>query len=279
MPNGILECARANGSLTTLLDESKVEGKMTEITSNRLRLLKHWQERLTACEAAASDEASTFGWLWRVKARIYRFLLSRYAEGDWRSDSGENAFESEEQASRQPLVVREPLPEMASEPKSGERIHATLDKVHESAPAVAKGDYQYERPAEEYWYPAGRVHREEHGLRRSIQRLLEREGIAYRWEKTPVSFFLRVHEEHQERVRELLEGKRQEMRQGKNTWMALNPGAVALIFLLILAECLWIGIVSNYFAYDWQMIVLLLAGVLVGVLAASGIAWWTRRTS
>ena len=60
--------------------------------TTRLELLQRWEAGLEA-NATPTDEESRFHWLRRVYVRIYSFLISRYASGDWRADSAADASE------------------------------------------------------------------------------------------------------------------------------------------------------------------------------------------
>jgi hypothetical protein len=52
---------------------------------SRDQLVADWRSRLAAAEAMASDAGVRPAWLGKVQVRLYRFLLSLYGEGDWRS--------------------------------------------------------------------------------------------------------------------------------------------------------------------------------------------------
>ena len=52
---------------------------------SRGKLVQDWQHRLAAAEAEGQEE-HRLRWLYRMRVRLYRFLLSCYRQGDWRAD-------------------------------------------------------------------------------------------------------------------------------------------------------------------------------------------------
>lgn len=52
---------------------------------SRGKLLQDWRRRLAAAEAEDQEERR-LRWLYRMRVRLYRFLLSCYRQGDWRAD-------------------------------------------------------------------------------------------------------------------------------------------------------------------------------------------------
>lgn len=52
---------------------------------SRGKLVHDWSRRLAAAEDAAA-EAPPQSWLFQMRVRLYRFLLSCYRQGDWRAD-------------------------------------------------------------------------------------------------------------------------------------------------------------------------------------------------
>lgn len=89
-------------------------------------LVKRWQCRLDENERLAADGSVQRQWLPRIYARIYRFLLSCYGEGDWRADDVADA-----------TTARNPLEDhtdgtAGAAPKSAEQIRSTLGAIHEA---------------------------------------------------------------------------------------------------------------------------------------------------
>jgi hypothetical protein len=52
---------------------------------SRGKLVQDWRRRLAAAEAEDQEE-HRLRWLYRMRVRLYRFLLSCYRQGDWRAD-------------------------------------------------------------------------------------------------------------------------------------------------------------------------------------------------
>ena len=52
---------------------------------SRGKLVQDWNRRLAAAEAEGAEKHS-LKWLYQMRVRLYRFLLSCYRQGDWRAD-------------------------------------------------------------------------------------------------------------------------------------------------------------------------------------------------
>jgi hypothetical protein len=52
---------------------------------SRKQLVAEWRSRLAAAEELPTGAVTRPGWLRRVQRRLYRFLLSLYGSGDWRT--------------------------------------------------------------------------------------------------------------------------------------------------------------------------------------------------
>ena len=52
---------------------------------SRGKLVQDWRRRLAAAEVE-EQEQNRLRWLFRMRVRLYRFLLSCYRQGDWRAD-------------------------------------------------------------------------------------------------------------------------------------------------------------------------------------------------
>jgi hypothetical protein len=52
---------------------------------SRSKLVQDWNRRLAAAEAEGAQKHS-LKWLYQIRVRLYRFLLSCYRQGDWRAD-------------------------------------------------------------------------------------------------------------------------------------------------------------------------------------------------
>jgi hypothetical protein len=97
--------------------------------ASRVELIGRWQSQLSESERLLFEGSSQLRWLRRMHVRLYRFLLSCYGHGDWRSDGSD---ESREEAPTSPAgtVFVDPSVHHGKQPKSAARIRATLKKVH-----------------------------------------------------------------------------------------------------------------------------------------------------
>ncbi len=53
---------------------------------SRGKLVQDWRQRLAAAEAEGAEQ-HRLKWLYRMRVRLYRYLLSCYPQGDWRADA------------------------------------------------------------------------------------------------------------------------------------------------------------------------------------------------
>ncbi len=89
-------------------------------------LVKRWQSRLDENERLAVDGPAQRQWLPRIYARIYRFLLSCYGDGDWRADDASNV-------STERSALEDHTDGVAgAAPKSVEQIRSALGAIHEA---------------------------------------------------------------------------------------------------------------------------------------------------
>ena len=104
----------------------------------RQQLVEDWKSKLAASSQSPVERGERFAWVRQVYARIYRFLVSCYGEGEWRGagdDSSLNA-DSQSTASRMPFVECVPTSDGLL-PKSPERIRAALESIHGSNSGIA----------------------------------------------------------------------------------------------------------------------------------------------
>jgi len=59
---------------------------------SRPKLVQDWNRRLAAAEAEGAQKHS-LKWLYQMRVRLYRFLLSCYRQGDWRADKPSNCVD------------------------------------------------------------------------------------------------------------------------------------------------------------------------------------------
>lgn len=100
--------------------------------TTRQQLLQRWESGLET-NAGPVDENSRFDWMRRVYVRIYRFLISRYASGEWRADSTDGASEDEVQFAASPMPFVDNTAEVTGlEPKSQEQIRGKLTAIRDA---------------------------------------------------------------------------------------------------------------------------------------------------
>jgi hypothetical protein len=100
--------------------------------TTRLELLQRWEAGLEA-NATPTDEESRFHWLRRVYVRIYSFLISRYASGDWRADSAADASEDDAELATSPMPHVDNTAEVTGlQPKSNEQIRGKLAAIRDA---------------------------------------------------------------------------------------------------------------------------------------------------
>jgi len=104
---------------------------------SRDRLVADWRCRLTAAEQPLSDATHRPAWFVRVQLRLYRFLLSLYGDGDWRTTDSIVSQQVEVVAGEESVVFDAPdvLP-LAGKPAK------ELGKIREVLKAVATAQDQ-----------------------------------------------------------------------------------------------------------------------------------------
>jgi hypothetical protein len=91
----------------------------------RSELVSQWQERLTAAEDLAQSTAQ-FRWFHLARVRLYRFLLSCYGGGQWRTGANEAA----DSATNDVASECQPTQWAGKPPKSVGAIQSVLKSVH-----------------------------------------------------------------------------------------------------------------------------------------------------
>jgi hypothetical protein len=69
-----------------VIRSAKQENAGEALMLSRGKLVEDWRQRLAAAESEAAEQ-HRLSWLYRLRARLYRFLLSCYPQGDWRADA------------------------------------------------------------------------------------------------------------------------------------------------------------------------------------------------
>jgi len=114
--------------------------------SARTRIVERWRTRLAESQRRVDGCPVHRRWIHQIYARIYRFLISCYGVGEWRSDADADR-DGEADASRMEFVDNTEG-EQGTRPKSAERIRATLDAVRDamenpSKPGQLSGGLQF----------------------------------------------------------------------------------------------------------------------------------------
>ncbi|HUG66976.1 MAG TPA: hypothetical protein VMM76_04445 [Pirellulaceae bacterium] len=104
----------------------------------RQQLVEDWKAKLAASSQPPVECGERFAWVRQVYARIYRFLISCYGEGEWRGAGDDSSLNADSQStvSRMPFVECVPTSDGLL-PKSPERIRAALESIHGSNPGIA----------------------------------------------------------------------------------------------------------------------------------------------
>ncbi|MDA1052217.1 MAG: hypothetical protein O3C40_17305 [Planctomycetota bacterium] len=104
----------------------------------RQHLVEEWKAKLEASSQPPAENGERFAWVRQIYARIYRFLVSCYGEGEWRGADDDPSLNGElrSTASRMPFVECVPTSNGLL-PKSPERIRAALESIHGSNPGIA----------------------------------------------------------------------------------------------------------------------------------------------
>ena len=92
--------------------------------SSRAELVERWQTQLVASENLADSGPDRLRWLWKMRVRLYRFLILCYGSGEWNADAS-----AHEEANRSRLIDNR-SDHTGLSPKSAARIRATLKQVH-----------------------------------------------------------------------------------------------------------------------------------------------------
>lgn len=94
--------------------------------STRAELVARWQNQLALAENSLEADAPRLRWLWRMRTRLYRFLLSCYGEGTWEP---KRSSESDRVQETKPPFVDNTADLAGLQPKSAARIRSTLKLV------------------------------------------------------------------------------------------------------------------------------------------------------
>ncbi|MBC8353763.1 MAG: hypothetical protein H8E66_17325 [Planctomycetes bacterium] len=112
--------------------------RLSATMDSRQHLVDQWKTKLAASERLPEDAEKRFGWVRQIYARIYRFLVAYYGEGEWSGVAGDSSAmpDSRSATSRMPFVDCSSTTDGLA-PKTSERIRNTLDSIHRSNPGLA----------------------------------------------------------------------------------------------------------------------------------------------
>lgn len=103
----------------------------------RHQLVEEWKAKCEASSQSPPERGTRFAWVRQIYSRIYRFLISSYGTGNWRGavDDSDVSVDSRSITSRMPFVDHRPSAG-GLVPKTGDRIRATLESIHNSNPGI-----------------------------------------------------------------------------------------------------------------------------------------------
>lgn len=94
---------------------------------NRAELVARWQDQLATAESLLETDACRLRWLWRMRTRLFRFLLSCYGEGSWTPEHESTTGDIDPPLT--PFIDN--TAELSGlQPKSPARIRSALKSVH-----------------------------------------------------------------------------------------------------------------------------------------------------
>jgi hypothetical protein len=96
--------------------------------ASRSQLVEGWRVVLAENQRLLTEGSPRRRWIRQIYVQLYRFLVSCYGGEDWQADA-EREGTGEGQPSRMEFVDHT-LGEKGTQPRSAERIRATLDAVH-----------------------------------------------------------------------------------------------------------------------------------------------------
>jgi hypothetical protein len=95
--------------------------------STRAELVARWESQLLTSEARFESAPPRLRWLWKMRARLYRFLLLCYGDTAWTAPV--ELEHSDPRASGQRPLIDNRADAVGLSPKSAERIRSTLKSV------------------------------------------------------------------------------------------------------------------------------------------------------
>jgi hypothetical protein len=254
--------------------------------ASRSQLVEGWRLRLAENRRLLTEGAPRRRWIRQIYIHIYAFLVSCYGGEDWRADQ-EREGTSEGQPTRMEFVDHT-LGEKGAQPKSAERIRATLDAVHAACDSPPASGELSDGLRYEDWIAVA----SESGLLSPDRcvRLLKRHGLVARKVRRGDDVIVEVYAGQRSKAMKLLEDHEPALkivprsRQRSRRAIGVVGGGVAGAFLGIPVGLLLAGILDKEYELRlsptggqilWAVFtVSWLCSIVVGVLVG---VWSNRR--
>ena len=114
-----------------------------------------WCSRLFELNRLTQQEPQGSTWLWRIRIKILKFLVTRYADEPIAKTPAaeERTRRADTVPSRPPLMLDRPLPEVRHRPRSAPIIRPVLDEIHtlNDERRIAEGFYAEPAVLWEWW--------------------------------------------------------------------------------------------------------------------------------
>jgi hypothetical protein len=103
--------------------------------NGRQHIVEEWKGKLATTSSLTENATERFAWVRVIYARVYRFLVARYGDGDWRADCEPQSASNHQAASDDRMAFVQNTRDFAGlPPKSTARIRSTLDLISENTP-------------------------------------------------------------------------------------------------------------------------------------------------
>ena len=214
---------------------------------SRQAVIDRWQQCLAEAESLAAGPPSRHSFYYRMRVRLYRFLLACYGSGDWRADESVPTEDGEasNQSAAMPLVgPREPWE--GKPPKAGDSIRSALEHIHAAnEDAASAGSSAGKRPA---WIAA--TARSAGLAPPRVRHLLWQNGIQARLVRRGDDIIIEVPRGHFDRAVQLIAGHRDQLRIRRQRINAATIPASFIVagLILTISVCLTITAAHDYAA-------------------------------
>jgi hypothetical protein len=251
----------------------------------RQAVIDRWQQCLAEAESLAAGPPSRFSFYYRMRVRLFRFLLACYSSGDWRVD--DSACEAEDaddddfaqRPSAMPFVA-EPGEWDGKPPKAGDSIRTALEHIHAANEGAASAASMTEAGGESGWIAATA---QSAGISpQRCCRLLRGRGTQARQVRRGDDVIVEVPRDDLDKALRLIAERRRELRIRRQDaplpysspgFVVLLIGWLVVIGLPVLFAFIFAAVESRRsYLRPW-----LLTWLLVWVICASFQAWLTGR--